>query len=331
MNEMFDNMERVVKDVLEDESFAAKNITANVMNMKVNEYPYDKNRKNMAANVLSEYQEALVEEEKLMHQMAKIEWLTEGDINTTFFHKAVVGDKVCKDVKDFFSNGKMLKEINSTLITVIPKELLKGYNKKGGSKRCSLKIDIAKAYDTVSWEFLKRILILFGFHKKIVDWICICVTSTSFSISVNGEILGHFKGGRGLRQVDPISLYLFTLVMEVFTLIMKHKIQVAPNFKYYVGCKEVNLTYLCFADDLLVLCYGNTDSVGVIKEALETFSKVSGLNPNMNKNTIFFSNMDIGKKLIILDIMPFQIGTFLLDILVFLSSQKDWERWNVNG
>ncbi|GJX72614.1 RNA-directed DNA polymerase, eukaryota, reverse transcriptase zinc-binding domain protein [Tanacetum coccineum] len=251
---------------------------------------------------------------------------------------AVVDKDVCQAIKDFFENGKLLKEINSTLIALIPKvaqpnnvtefrpiaccngrsiqdnilltqELLKGYNKKGGLKRCSLKIDIAKAYDTVSWEFLRNILRMFGFHDRMIEWICTCITSTSLSISINGESHGNFKKGRGLRQGDPISSYLFTL-MEVFTLIMNSKIQQAKNFKYHVGCKEMKLTHLCFADDLLVLCHGNEESVIVIKEALDLFSKVSCLKPNINKSTIYFSNVDIGEKCRILNIMPLQVGSF---------------------
>ncbi|GKA59380.1 hypothetical protein Tco_0758693 [Tanacetum coccineum] len=62
--------------------------------------------------------------------------------------------------------------------------------------------------------------------------------------------------------------------------------------------------------DILVMCYGNANSVIVIKETLELFSKISGLKPNMNKSTIFFSNMDMGEKCIILDILPFYVGTF---------------------
>nr|GEZ06743.1 hypothetical protein [Tanacetum cinerariifolium] len=45
-------------------------------------------------------------------------------------------------------NGRSIQD--NILLTY---ELLKGYSSKGGLKRCSLKIDIAKAYDTVSWEF----------------------------------------------------------------------------------------------------------------------------------------------------------------------------------
>ncbi|GJW97791.1 RNA-directed DNA polymerase, eukaryota, reverse transcriptase zinc-binding domain protein [Tanacetum coccineum] len=83
-----------------------------------------------------------------------------------------------------------------------------------------------------------------------------------------------------------------------------------PNFKYHAGCKEIKLTHLCFANDLLVMCHGNVDSVMVVKEALDIFSSVFGLKPNMRKSTIFFGNIDVGEKRKILDIMPFQEGRF---------------------
>ena len=73
--------------------------------------------------------------------------------------------------------------------------------------------------------FLEDILGKFGFHRQMVKWIMQCVTSNKFSICLNGESHGYFKGGRGLRQGDPISPYLFTLVMEVFNLLMIKNIE----------------------------------------------------------------------------------------------------------
>ena len=50
-----------------------------------------------------------------------------------------------------------------------------------------MKLDMAKAYDWVSWEFLQNILLAFGFAKEWVNWILSCVTSSSYSVLVNGE------------------------------------------------------------------------------------------------------------------------------------------------
>ncbi|GKB27728.1 hypothetical protein Tco_0867129 [Tanacetum coccineum] len=71
--------------------------------------------------------------------------------------------------------------------------------------------------------------------------------------------------------------------MEVFSLIMSRNVQNSLDFKYHVGCKELKLIHLSFADDLLVLCHGDLKSVSVLKRALNEFSKVSGLLPNINK------------------------------------------------
>ncbi|GJX69407.1 RNA-directed DNA polymerase, eukaryota, reverse transcriptase zinc-binding domain protein [Tanacetum coccineum] len=222
---------------------------------------------------------------------------------------SVIKNKVCDAVKEIFRTGKMLGEINATLITLVPKrktlkkvsnyrhiaccntlykviskiltnriksalcklvsstqsafipgrqitdnilltqELLRGYNWENGARRVALKIDI----------------------------------TTAFTISINNERSGYFKGGRGLRQGDPISPYIFTLVMEVFTLILQSQISKDAKLKYHWGCKDLKISHLCFADDLLVLYHGDLNFVKVVKRALDLFSSISGLNQNFGK------------------------------------------------
>ncbi|GKB20826.1 pescadillo [Tanacetum coccineum] len=129
----------------------------------------------------------------------------------------------------------------------------------------------------------------------MVKWIMLCVSTPSYSLCINGERHGFFKGGRGLRQGDPMSPYLFTIVMEVFNLIMKQKIKEDNSFKYHHGCKSLKISHLCFADDLLVICHGDVNSIKVINRALDTFSDVSSLHPNLKYQDTVGSK---GKKVI---------------------------------
>ncbi|GJT19452.1 hypothetical protein Tco_0878158 [Tanacetum coccineum] len=189
---------------------------------------------------------------------------------TAKFYKkswSIVGRDVCNAVKEFFRKGRMLGEVNATLITLVPKsstpqkvsdyrpiafkvhnillvqELLKGYNRKNGARRVALKIDIQK--------------------------IMVCIRTAAFTININNERFGHFKGGRRLRHVDSISPYIFTLVVEVFSLVLKQKIDENGNFKNHWGCKDLKISHLCFADDLFMLYYGNLKSVqDHVKEAI---------------------------------------------------------------
>jgi hypothetical protein len=93
---------------------------------------------------------------------------------------------------------------------LLAQELILQYKRKRVSPRCMLKIDLRKAYDTISWNFLHSVLGGLGFPP-------ICVSSTSFSTQINGDLFNFFKGKRGLRQGDPISLFLFVLCMEYFS------------------------------------------------------------------------------------------------------------------
>nr|GFD20239.1 hypothetical protein [Tanacetum cinerariifolium] len=67
------------------------------------------------------YKDALKDEESMLKQRAKVDWLSEGDANAKFFHKTVKGNEVCVAVCDFFNNGILLKEVNATIIALVPK------------------------------------------------------------------------------------------------------------------------------------------------------------------------------------------------------------------
>ncbi|GKD37780.1 RNA-directed DNA polymerase, eukaryota, reverse transcriptase zinc-binding domain protein [Tanacetum coccineum] len=106
--------------------------------------------------------------------------------------------------------GKIVNENQSAFIEgrqitdniLLAQELFRGYNRKQSTKKVAFKIDLQKAYDTINWQFLRSILKLYGFNETMVDWVMTCVTTTKFSISINGERVGYFNGGMGLRQEE---------------------------------------------------------------------------------------------------------------------------------
>ena len=169
---------------------------------------------------------------------------------------------------------------------LICQDLARGYNRKHISPRCMMKIDLHKAFDSIHWHFVEDLLHALHFPKIFTKWIMACVSNVEFSLHLNGQIHGSFKGRRGLRQGDPLSPLLFVLTMEYFSRIML-KTSGHPHFKFHPHCKPLNLTHLMFADDLILFGKADVPTIRIMKEALDSFSQSTGLVANLLKSQIF--------------------------------------------
>ncbi|GJW81795.1 RNA-directed DNA polymerase, eukaryota, reverse transcriptase zinc-binding domain protein [Tanacetum coccineum] len=228
--------------------------------------------------------------------------------SSKIFKKAwpVVGDDVCMAIKEFFHNWKLLGEVNATLISLVPK--IETPTKVSDFRPIACCNVIYKCISKILTNMIKNSLCkvvspnqsAFIPGRQITDNILISQEllrgynwkngakriTTTFLIKVNGEMYGYFKGGMGLRQGDPISPYLFTLVMEMLNIVVQEKIKENPRFRYHWGCKQLKISHLCFVDDLLMFYHGDVESVKVIKGDLDEFSKMSRLVPNLGKSTL---------------------------------------------
>ena len=269
---------------------------------------------------------------------------------------------------DFFRNGCMLREINCTIIALVPKgpnpssmhdyrpisccntiykciskiivarikrcipdiicpaqtafvqgrsiadnilltqELMKNYHSNVSPPKCALKIDLEKAYDSIRWGCIMDILTAMGTPTNMLRCIMACITSPKFSICINGELTGFFASKRGLRQGDPLSPFLFLIAMEAFSRSLS-KATLHPRFDFHPKCKGINLSHICFVDDIFIFAKGNATSVEIIMDELAKFEAFSGMQVNKQKSAVFLVGVNDNVKATILNMTGFSIGS----------------------
>ncbi|GJT39675.1 RNA-directed DNA polymerase, eukaryota, reverse transcriptase zinc-binding domain protein [Tanacetum coccineum] len=125
------------------------------------------------------------------------------------------------------------------------------------------KVDFEKAYDSVRWDFLDDILVKFGFDIKWRGWIQNCLNSSKGSILVNGSPTEEFQFYKGLKQGDPLSPFLFILLIA-----------------------KINISHIFYADDAIFLGQWNDSNIDTLVHVMECFYRVSGLRINLCKSKI---------------------------------------------
>jgi hypothetical protein len=213
-------------------------------------------------------------------------------------------DGIIRPMQNAFLGGRrMVDNIN------LLQELLRHYERKRTSLRCLIKIDFRKAFDSVQWIFLQHLLLLLGFPDIFVHLVMTCVETTSYSVAVNGELFGFFPGRCGVRQGDLLSPYLFIICMECLSRMLSLASQ-NPSFRFHPKCKTFGLSHLSFADDIILLCRGDMNSVQVLFQQLMLFGQTSGLNINISKSSIYFGGVTDRLKQAILVDTGFSEGAF---------------------
>lgn len=96
----------------------------------------------------------------------------------------------------------------------------------------AIKLDMSKAYDRVEWGFLKQALVTYGFIPSWVDLIMKLDSSVSYKYKVNGFLSPTLMPHRGFRQGDPLSPYLFILVADVLSLMLRRAQEQGTNSGY---------------------------------------------------------------------------------------------------
>uniref|UniRef100_A0A1D1YFE7 Retrovirus-related Pol polyprotein LINE-1 n=1 Tax=Anthurium amnicola TaxID=1678845 RepID=A0A1D1YFE7_9ARAE len=257
----------------------------------------------------------------------------------------IVGKDFCSAIHNFLITGKLLKQVGTTFITLIPKDscadsldnfrpislcnfvykviskllanrlkkvldkiisphqmafiegrkiqdsillandLVKNIHSKSRGNVSALKADLRKAFDSVHRPFIYFMMQKMGFPLEFIDRIRACLEVARYSILFNGSPMGFFDSSNGIRQGDPLSPYLFVLVMEGFSVMMRdlcdrRKIQVP-------GLNGVSISHILFADDLIIFMKDDLGTAHAVADVIAQFGTYSGLHFNCGKSRVY--------------------------------------------
>lgn len=155
------------------------------------------------------------------------------------------------------------------------------YSEKFNLPGMLLLIDFEKAFDSVSWEFLFKVLDYFNFGDSFKKWVKIFYTNIQSCVIVNGHLSEWFYLYRGCRQGDPLSPYLFILCAEILAILIR-------NNKDIKGIKIGNTELLIsqYADDTSIILDGTQKSLESCMNVLQFYAEASGLYINMDKTKV---------------------------------------------
>ncbi|KAL6141498.1 hypothetical protein ACLB2K_059786 [Fragaria x ananassa] len=173
---------------------------------------------------------------------------------------------------------------------MIAQELLqKCKNSKGVKGFMAWKVDLSKAYDKLSWNFIEQVLNEVKLPANFVKIIMSCVSTASYQIIVNEELSNSFSGSRGIRQGDPLSPYLFVLCMEK----LSHSIQTVVEMGHWKPIQSSqsgpHISHLFFADDLILFSEASSTQAIVMKEVMNLFCSLSGQSVSFEKSMVYCS------------------------------------------
>ena len=185
--------------------------------------------------------------------------------------KSVLPKLISSDQTGFIS-GRYIGENTRMIYDIM------NYTEENNIPGLLLIIDFEKAFDTISWEFIKKVLDFFNFGESIKQWVSVFYNDISSAVIQSGHLSDFFQIYRGCRQGDPLSPYIFLLCAEILSILLKKDTDVRG---INIGDIEYRLSQ--FADDTTIILDGSEQSFNASMNILNVYADMSGLKINTSK------------------------------------------------
>ena len=151
----------------------------------------------------------------------------------------------------------------------------------GNTSGLLILVDFKKTFDSISWDYITKILNSFNFSEQTIQVVKSLQTNSLSKILQNGHRSDIINLSRGCRQGDPISPYIFVLAVELLGVYIREDTELQG---YRVKGREHRISQ--FADDTTLFIAYNERNLRLCMEILEEFYLISGLKINVDKTKV---------------------------------------------
>ena len=222
--------------------------------------------------------------------------------------------KIIHPSQNAFVKGRSIFDTIRTIDDIVD------YTKQNSWSGFMIAIDFEKGFDTLDFRFLIRTLHKFNFGPSFIQWMRVLYKNASSCLMNNGFTTGPFLLGRGVRQGDPLSPYLFILALETLAIKIREDCNV-QGLK--IGEEMIKLSL--FADDMTCILKDKTSYTNLFR-ILNSFGECSGLKVNDEKTEI----MPLGDNILQEKDFPTHSICEIIKILGIYFGYDDRQRNNLN-
>jgi mannosylglycoprotein endo-beta-mannosidase len=147
-----------------------------------------------------------------------------------------------------------------------------------------IKLDIAKAFDTVRWDYMLDLMQRISFPQRWRALLTTLFSTTSSRVFLNGVPGGNILHGRGLRQGDPLSPLLFDIAIDPLQKVLEKATESGLLYAMPGGLRGPRVSL--YADDAAIFLSPTEHDISSLASILQSFGEVSGLVTNVAKSSI---------------------------------------------